>query len=55
MKTEDIRCKVMSVLDGLVKDIGKEQYAEVLDEIGSDIELRLECVNAELEDEGVSE
>jgi len=46
----DIRRQVMDVLDRLVRNIGKDEYLEALEEIGGDIDVRIECVKQEMED-----
>jgi hypothetical protein len=42
--------RVVEALDSAVKDMGPEDYREVLEYLQGEIEARLECVKEEAED-----
>jgi F0F1-type ATP synthase beta subunit len=50
-RVNEISRKVTGLLDQLAAPLGKEEYAEVLEVIGSDIDCRAECVKEELAEE----
>lgn len=43
---------VLRHLDSKIKSLGKEDYRDVLEELTTDLEARLECVNDEIAEEG---
>jgi len=47
---EKQRQELMRQFDDMVKDMSQEEYKDFLENIISDLESRLDCVNEELED-----
>lgn len=50
MTNNQIKQEVIRVLDELVSDISQEDYKDVLEDLASDIEGRIDAVTEELED-----
>lgn len=45
---DQIQQEVMDLFDREVRDLGQEEYREVLENLCSDFETRLDCVKEEL-------
>ena len=50
IQLDQIRQDTMDVFDRAVRSLGQEEYRDVLEELISDLEARLECVKEELKD-----
>lgn len=53
MAVEDVRQEVMDHFEGLVRELGQEDYREVLESLISDFRSRLDCVIEEMQTEGI--
>jgi hypothetical protein len=50
---EDIQQQVMNLFDSEVRELGQEEYREILENLISDFQSRLDCVIEEMQTEGV--
>lgn len=50
MNTEELKEKVMELIDANCSDMDKREYSEFLGDLISDLEIRLEANEEELED-----
>lgn len=44
---QEIRQEIIELFDKLVTDLSKDDYREVMEEVASDMEMRLESLTAE--------
>lgn len=51
-KAEEIKERTMQRFDSDVRELSQIDYRELLEELSSDFEARLQCVKDELADEG---
>lgn len=52
MKTRQVFEKIRDFIDREVMSLSQEEYLEVLEELASDIEMKIDTVKQELEGEG---
>lgn len=47
------QAKILAAIDEAVNSLGREDYEEVLDWLGSEVKCRMDCLRDEKRDEGL--